>query len=762
MIILALLGCAQPPPPATLPLMFDGCVAVEAGPRCLMRGASVRLWIEALPPLDVRVDGQRVAVPAQIEGGGVLLDVPAPVGAEEVVIADETGRIGRLLLGEAPPDAAEQPALLAGLSSVEAAIHRGDVVAAEAHLQQLQAVLPGDIRSAWQVAHWQGELAGYRGDHRAAMGHYRMANQLAGRLLEPVNTTTLVRLAENLAAVGRHREARQLLRDVQGCVSQEARAWLMLEAVELSGVERAPIRALDCPTVSRVALSKARDALRLEDLDAMAAALQDAAPLGHDEALWALYLQGRLHQRRGELAVAREVMDSVIASTGEASPRHRWQALVAQGEILAALKQPAEAIVVLHEARAVLLRHSLMVPLHNGRDRFLSRGLSADRLLVTLLLEEGQVEDALTVIRSARLQLLQGLLVEQFSVSDQARWAAAVAHYTEARAAVTPAQWTATGEQSRVLTTLRRRQKELARQAFDAGTPQSLPALSLRSPEPGELMLAWFELGEGWVGIAASSDAVLAASIDDLGTDPSPEARAGLLAPFAAQIASAEVLTLLPHGPLRGENLHMLPLDGRPLLEHLPVRYSLDLPPRSPRPAGIRAAVVSDPRLNLHGAREEAERVAASLAQAGWTVDTLSGTEAARSALLSLLSGVSMLHYAGHGERNNIVTESAFLVAAGERLTVGDLLTLAQAPQTVVLSTCDGAASPAVAAESLGLAQAFLLAGAEQVIAAVEPVQDSDSRVLMERLYASPADPVGAWRDAVLVSDAAPYRLMVP
>ena len=93
---------------------------------------------------------------------------------------------------------------------------------------------------------------------------------------------------------------------------------------------------------------------------------------------------------------------------------------------------------------------------------------------------------------------------------------------------------------------------------------------------------------------------------------------------------------------------------------------------------------------------------------------------------------------------------------------MGDLLTLAQAPQTVVLSTCDGAASPAVAAESLGLAQAFLLAGAEQVIAAVEPVQDSDSRALMERLYASPADPVGAWRDAVLASDAVPYRLMVP
>ncbi|MFT5679286.1 MAG: hypothetical protein ACI8RZ_000190 [Myxococcota bacterium] len=763
MIFFVLLSCMQTPDPPTLPLMFDGCVAVTTGPRCLPGSTPVRLWVEALPPLSVMVDGQPVGAMSQIEGGGVLLDVAVPSGAETLVIEDNNGRIGRLLLGKTTGTTDTRQQVLAGLSEVDAAIADGDVGTAEAHLQRITDRLPGDLTSAWQLQLRRGDLAGYRGDHRAAMRHYRHANQLSGRMIYSVNTPVSLRLAEQLAAVGRHREARRILRSEDGCAAEESRGWVLVEAAELSGVEIELSGVIDCPSISRTHLTQARDALEFGDLDALESALNSAAPERHDETLWAAYLRGRLHQHRGQLGEALSAMEGVIASTGAASPRHRWQALVAQGEILASLGQHAEAIAVLKEARAVLLEHSLLVPLHNGRDRFLSRGLPADRLLVTLLLADDRPEDALVVIRTARLLLLQGLLTERFSVEDRERWLSAARDYRVAREAVTPGDWSATSEQNRVLTILRRRQEELARQALDAGTPHILPEASLRSPDPGELLLTWFSLGSDWVGIAASSEGLTTARIPSVDLNAPPEILAeALLVPFAEQIASAEVITLLPHGTLRRIDLHMLPLQGRPLLAHHLVRYSLDLPPRPPRPIENTAAVVSDPRLNLPGARAEAALVTGALTRAGRVVRPLSGSDVTRRSLLLLLEDTAMLHYAGHGERENIVTDSAFLVNGGGRLTVGDLLTLSRAPQTVVLSTCDGAASPPVAVESLGLAQAFLLAGGEAVIAATIPVDDADSRALMERLYADPADPVGSWRAAVLAEDMGMFRLMVP
>ena len=66
------------------------------------------------------------------------------------------------------------------------------------------------------------------------------------------------------------------------------------------------------------------------------------------------------------------------------------------------------------------------------------------------------------------------------------------------------------------------------------------------------------------------------------------------MVPFSAQIEAATGITLLPHGPLREIDLHMLPLDGQPLLAQRPVRYSLDLPPRIEIPPA-RAAVMTCP-----------------------------------------------------------------------------------------------------------------------------------------------------------------------
>jgi CHAT domain-containing protein len=67
---------------------------------------------------------------------------------------------------------------------------------------------------------------------------------------------------------------------------------------------------------------------------------------------------------------------------------------------------------------------------------------------------------------------------------------------------------------------------------------------------------------------------------------------------------------------------------------------------------------------------------------------------------------------------------------------VDDILALPRSPRWVVLAGCEaGASSEASAVESLGLAHAFVGAGARAVIAPVRPVPDRETAALMQALY---------------------------
>jgi CHAT domain-containing protein len=90
----------------------------------------------------------------------------------------------------------------------------------------------------------------------------------------------------------------------------------------------------------------------------------------------------------------------------------------------------------------------------------------------------------------------------------------------------------------------------------------------------------------------------------------------------------------------------------------------------------------------------------------------------------------------------------------------------------VVLSGCDTARSSTdAAAESVGLAQAFVAAGAATAIAAARPVDDDDTARLMALLHENLAhlDPAEALRSAQLSlraerpqADWAAFRVIVP
>jgi CHAT domain-containing protein len=132
-----------------------------------------------------------------------------------------------------------------------------------------------------------------------------------------------------------------------------------------------------------------------------------------------------------------------------------------------------------------------------------------------------------------------------------------------------------------------------------------------------------------------------------------------------------------------------------------------------------------------------------------------------------------LFHYAGHAvpegsaqapSRDGIT--GALLLADDGQFLVTDILALRSAPRVVVLSACESAG----AAEGFGLAQAFLAAGAEAVIATSRPIPDGSGKALLLALHArlaTGADVATAFREAqvpLLTTDttAPRFRLLVP
>jgi CHAT domain-containing protein len=306
--------------------------------------------------------------------------------------------------------------------------------------------------------------------------------------------------------------------------------------------------------------------------------------------------------------------------------------------------------------------------------------------------------------------------------------------------------------------------------------PSSGAPSRLRAPDPGELLLVFHPTGSRWLGLAIDGrHPTTAVELGPLAAEPtSDEALAtALFTPFRAQLAEAKVLTLYPSGGLDARDLHALPFDGRRLVEHLPVRYGIDLPgERTNLALPLRTAfVVADPQGDLPESRAEAETLVHHLRDAGWSVEALVGPAATSLAFAAQLRrGHGLLHYAGHGAFEGIDGwSSALPLAAGVAFGVSDVLASPSVPARVVLSACEsGRSEPGGQVASLGLAQAFLVAGAREVVATTRPIRDATARLVAEHLHADPDEPLAdglrraqqaAW--AARVADASAYRVYV-
>lgn len=686
---------------------------------------------------------------------------------------------------------------------------------ASAVLTELEPTVEGFDEARAHIAFNRASIDQKAGRHRDALRALAEADTWATRLsLNALRSQVRQVTANVLLELGRFAEAGGMLDGLlaegagqsDGCARATLLTnlgWTRLAIVEAGGsVATLPVleEALetwrsDCaspPEISNALVNLALARLQLGQLPQAREQLTAATAEGASDSpfieAWRLDLEGRIALAEGRAEHAMEAFDGLAEVAREAGVADAaLRAALGRAEALAALDRNDEALAAWADAERRLDEALRAVPLGEGLGSFLASATRGPRDHVDLLLRLGRPEEALAVARHSRTRevavLGQLRALSALGPDARARWEAAVAIWRAERQALdaaTQEDWKLAADRRAAAADARAERERKLRQVLDDALAIVGPAAPTRLGPvagPGELALLAHPGRRGWWIFAATSHTVRATHIDAL-----PEAAdamsAALLEPFRDEIQAATRLRILAYGPLREVDFHALPFGGAPLGAQVPVAYAVDLPhlPGVPANLGSAALVVADPARNLAGARAEIDAVRALLDQGGDAPTVMDAQSATLAAVRDCLPDVGLFHFAGHGWFGGLGGwESALGLAAGQRLTVGDILALTRVPSTVVLSGCEtGRSDRSGPGATLGLAEAFAIAGSHAVIAATRPVDDGLAAALSVALYAGGRealrdDPAAALKRAQAsvrqsdpTADWASFRLVVP
>lgn len=538
--------------------------------------------------------------------------------------------------------------------------------------------------------------------------------------------------------------------------------------------------------LARVVLHEGDDAAAAVHLSAFDA-LEQRSPSAVRHGTWLdrHLVAARLAQRRGELEAALVEAERGLARVDAWEwPMIQLSLHLLRAGLLEEVGRRDEATAAYRDLHEGWVSQGPLVPIQRGRAGFLSVAARALPSYVDLLVQDGRAREAVDLLREARFQLLAGLQAvpalhtgDTGSGGDTGSWEglrAEVAELVERREA---RQRRLFVEPLDLRPAVRAELEWIDRQIREAIDEALLPVApqyvgERRGPLPGELMLTWADQGARRQLFALTTRGLVVRE----GARGDPALLSAVVAEALASTAPPTRVTVLPAPADEGAPVHLVALDGQPLLTQVPVVWSLDLPAREgPEEHGRRALVVGDPRRDLRDAREEATLVAARLVEAGWSVTLLVGREATREALLAELPEVDLLHYAGHGAfsgSRRASWDARLLLAEEGELGVVDVLLLPAVPAWVVLSGCDTARSTDLDVTDLGLAQAFLTRGSEAVLGTTDEVDSGVARGLALSFHADLArrgDPVLAFQHALVSSKellgtpaAGAFRLLVP
>ncbi len=685
--------------------------------------------------------------------------------------------------------------------------------------------------------YYRGVLAGETGDHRRALTLLRDAETAARRFaMTRLERNARSAVAIEMQATGRARASLPILAALETeleaapesatpCERAELannRGWgelLVNEAAAASGEPRtqspetslerslsmmgaqsactdAYIRGFALANMARASLDK-HDAPAAEQYLASARA-SVKEPRGTERIAW-MELEARIHLTRQRPRDALRVLDDALLLARASVLRlEEWSLLALRGDVLAALGKRREAIADLEDAEDVLDDATLLVPLGEGRSAFVGgrRGASA-RSLVSLLLADGKVREAAAAGRRSQTRVLasveRGLRLERLPALERAKWEDAVHAFRTARAAIdadAANDWKLPADALKRATVARadreralRASLEDAMSLLSSSSKRTSPAPSLDTIAPGVVEIDLYPDLGGFVAIAVDARGGTSFRVPNPTNVPAEDLGRALLDPLGALLADARILRVRAVGPWRAVDVHALPwkgANGEPLITKIAVEYALGGGVRAgadPRAART-MLVIGDPTGDLPGALEEAKASAATLAADTNDVKLLVRDQATSSAVTAALRQADRVHYAGHGVfAGDEGWESSLPLAAGGRLTIGDVLALAPAPRVVVLTGCEAAKSSGTT-EGLGLAQAFVVAGSSAVLAPVRKVNDDLAAQLASALYRLPSpDPatpivtplsmtaraaIASLRQKSPTADWAAFRVIVP
>ncbi|NUO47757.1 MAG: CHAT domain-containing protein [Polyangiaceae bacterium] len=595
-----------------------------------------------------------------------------------------------------------------------------------------------------------------------------------------------------LQSLGRTREASRVVEELSRDLAVEADACkrasyassiatilLMLgeqtEAGDRAGEARELIaRALEdhrrCPraVLEQTALvNLAWAALQDNALEAVEEAAVEAVRRGAEQqphlGMWLIDIRGRAALAGGKPARALEHFDRLAALAGSAgTPEAAWRAATGRGEALQALGRHDAAIESYERAETLLGELTAGVPLSGGRSSFLGGRERSARRLVQLLIDRKRPADALGAARRARTRALASSRrldrLEHLTAADRVRWDAALVRHHDTSAAAAELSSTAwkllaseLPEREAQVASQQRAAREALEDALgvlgEAAAQRDAPA----GRDPGEVVLAFHPASGGrYWGFIEDDRGVRALELTlPVATSHRDAWAKAVIAPFAEGLRAATSVRVLSYGKLNEVDVHALDLDGQPLIASRPVTYSVDLPgtPDSGS-SGHRGLVVADPSSDLRHALHEGKSVAESLSSS-WTLTRFEQSAARRNDVLAALSGVDLLHFAGHGVFEGVAGWESRLELADAPLTLGDVLALSRAPRWVVLSSCSTArVDTESSGVDLGLSHAFLFSGTTTVLAATRNVPDALGRDLASALYRNVSDESWSLRTA--------------
>ncbi|MEQ9503256.1 MAG: CHAT domain-containing protein [Deltaproteobacteria bacterium] len=505
-------------------------------------------------------------------------------------------------------------------------------------------------------------------------------------------------------------------------------------------------------------LNLALFALQENEIDRAAEHLQAARDDGvaqfAAQHMWHLELSGRVALAADRASDAAHIYVELIELANRAaSPDGRWRAQTGLARSRAAAGQHDAAARGYAEAERILDSQSLAIALEDDRGSFLASRARASRDHVALLQRIGRSEEAVATIRRARVRLLaqidRAARLDQLSEPERDRWWTILGRVQSTRSeldATVAKAWALSGRRLEAQNAKRRALERRIERDLDEALSVLGDTGATRLPSDSKALIVGYHLSDdGWLGYVIDGAAT---NLHRLGQiDPTASKSnlaAKLIEPFRSALHEHREIHFLATGSVEEIDLHALEFDGSPLFSTHVITYALDLPER-PTSALSRAVVVGDPTGNLPSARAEAKLVADELLSTGVDVTQLSSDRATASRLRETLGATHHFHYSGHARSDaRSGWKSAMLLANDDTFAPGDLLALPAVPSTVFLSGCATGEAARRAVLGLGLAQAFVLAGARQVIATTRPIDDRTAHEVARLVYEHGIDDLAA------------------